>query len=346
MDDHRKTKAQLLEEIRALRERLAALEEGGPTTGPCQDEGHDGEGRYRRLLESVTDYIYTVRKNSDGSLTTVHGPECQRVTGYAPSEYEADPLLWIRMVPGEDREAVLLQARTLLGGTDAPSLEHRIVHKDGSVRWVRNTPVLRRDVLGGVTGYDGIITDITARKEAEEQIRRLSMHDALTGLPNREHYAVRMKQAMYRADRNMAKVAVLFVDLDDFKSVNDLYGHAAGDELLIAVGERLLRCVRKSDLVARLGGDEFVVMLADLADASDAAGVAAKIVRSLSRPFRMSGKSCRIGASVGISMYPDDCSAPCPDQATLDLLAMADAAMYEVKRAGRGGYRFHGHGTC
>ncbi len=341
MEDQCKTKAQLLEDIRLLRARLAALEEGGAGSSSEEENGHEAEDRYRRLLESVTDYIYTVRIKPDGSLSTVHGPECQRVTGYTPSEYEADPLLWINMVPEQDREAVLAQARTLLGGQEARPLEHRIVHKDGSERWVRNTPVLRRDVLGKVTGYDGIINDITERKQAEEQIRRLSMHDALTGLPNREHYAVRMKQAMYRADRNAAKVAVLFVDLDGFKAVNDLHGHAAGDELLIAVGERLLRCVRKSDLVARLGGDEFVVMLADLADASDAAGVAAKIVRSISRPFRVAGKPWRIGASVGISVYPDDCSGPCPDQAAMDLLAMADAAMYAVKRAGRGGYRFH-----
>ncbi len=325
-----------------MRDRLAVLEKDGPKSVFVLENGHDGESRYRRLLESVTDYIYTVRVEPDGAFSTVHGPECQRVTGYTPSEYEADPLLWINMVPEEDREAVLAQARELLGGRDVPPLEHRIVHKDGSVRWVRNTPVLRRDILGKVTGYDGIINDITARKEAEEQIRRLSMHDALTGLPNREHYTVRMKQAIYRADRNAAKVAVLFVDLDGFKKVNDLYGHAAGDEVLLAVGERLLRCVRKSDLVARIGGDEFVVMLADLADASDAAGVAEKIVRALSRPFRAAGEVCRIGASVGISVYPEDCPALSPEAAAFGLLAQADAAMYAVKRAGRGGYRFHG----
>jgi PAS domain S-box-containing protein len=131
----------------------------------------DSEKRYKRLLDSVTDYIYTVKVENGRSVSTKHGPSCVRVTGYTPDDLDHNPHLWYRMVHEEDRKAVLKQAAHVLAG-DAAALEHRIIHKDGSVRWVRHTPVLRRDEQGRVIGYDGLISDITERKQAEEALRR------------------------------------------------------------------------------------------------------------------------------------------------------------------------------
>ncbi len=131
----------------------------------------DSEKRYKRLLDSVTDYIYTVKVEHGRSVSTKHGPSCVGVTGYAADDLDHDHHLWYRMVHEEDRKAVLKQASRVLAG-DPVALEHRIIHKDGSVRWVRHTPVLRRDEQGRVTGYDGLISDITERKVAEEALRR------------------------------------------------------------------------------------------------------------------------------------------------------------------------------
>jgi PAS domain S-box-containing protein len=131
----------------------------------------DSEKRYKRLLGSVTDYIYTVKVENGRGVSTTHGPGCAQVTGYTPDDLERDPHLWHRMTHEEDRMAVLKQAARVLAG-DPVTLEHRIIHKDGSVRWVRHTPVLRRDEQEQVIGYDGLISDITERKQAEEALRR------------------------------------------------------------------------------------------------------------------------------------------------------------------------------
>jgi PAS domain S-box-containing protein len=131
----------------------------------------DSEKRYKRLLDSVTDYIYTVKVENGHGVSTTHGPSCVRVTGYTPDELDHNPQLWYRMVHEEDRKAVLKQSSHVLAG-DPVALEHRIIHKDGSVRWVRHTPVLRRDEQERLIGYDGLISDITERKEAEEALRR------------------------------------------------------------------------------------------------------------------------------------------------------------------------------
>ncbi|HEX9023417.1 MAG TPA: ATP-binding protein, partial [Geobacteraceae bacterium] len=138
----------------------------------------ESEARYRRLLESVTDYIYTVQVDKDKRMASTHGPGCLAVTGYAPEEFAADELLWYRMVHEEDRPAVLEQAGKVTSG-DAVSIEHRIVHKDGSIRWVRNTPALRRDPRGRVVAYDCLITDITERKNLENQLRQAQKIEAI-----------------------------------------------------------------------------------------------------------------------------------------------------------------------
>jgi len=139
--------------------------------GPALDALRASEERYRRLLSSVTDYVYTVTVQSGQPTGTIHGPGCVAVTGYTPEEYASDPLLWHRMVHAADKQAVTAQAARLLAGGQAEALEHRIIHRDGTVRWVRNTPVPRFDVGGQVVAYDGLIADITARKLAELALR-------------------------------------------------------------------------------------------------------------------------------------------------------------------------------
>ena len=332
MDAGLRSRETLLAEVEALRRRIAALKEQCGQWRMTELALRQSEERYRRLLESVTDYVYTVVVRDGVAVSTSHGPNCLAVTGYTAEEYQQNPLLWLTMVPDEDRSLVLSHARSILSGNDVAPMEHRIVHKDGSIRFVRNTTVVHRDASGTVIGYDGIINDITERKRTEELITRLSLHDGLTGLPNRALYMDRLRQALAVASRDGEKVAVYFIDLDFFKEVNDAYGHEVGDAVLTVVARRLTDSVRRTDTVARLGGDEFVALTPAIGDAQNAATIAGMMVASMREPFEVGGHTCLLGASVGVALFPDDA-----DRAE-ELLRLADAAMYAVKKSGRNGW--------
>ena len=210
-------------------------------------------------------------------------------------------------------------------------------------RWRGEAPGLRHDGLtfpqeisltatsdGGMVS---IVRDITERTYAEEQIKHLAYHDALTGLPNRLLFKDRLTVAISHAQRDRAKLAVLFLDLDRFKVINDSLGHNIGDQLLQAVSARVQSCVRESDTVARLGGDEFTVLLPHLPHAEDAALVAQKIIDAVRYPFQIEGREFFMTTSIGISLYPDDGF----DAETL--IRNADTAMYQAKEQGRDNYQ-------
>ena len=192
-----------------------------------------------------------------------------------------------------------------------------------------------RDEHGTLVNYIGIFTDISERKAVEAKIEYLAHHDSLTGLPNRLLLKDRMEHAIVHADRSGRKVALLFVDLDRFKAVNDSYGHPVGDALLRQAAQRLQDCVRESDTISRHGGDEFLVVLSDLMDARMPAQVAAKIMTSLGQPFLIEGHEASVSGSIGIALYPDD------GDGFDDLLKKADTAMYHAKESGRNAFRFH-----
>uniref|UniRef100_I2PYA1 PAS domain S-box/diguanylate cyclase (GGDEF) domain-containing protein n=1 Tax=Desulfovibrio sp. U5L TaxID=596152 RepID=I2PYA1_9BACT len=332
MDADSRSRKKLAAEMAVLSRRVAELEEQHRECLETEQALRQSEERYRRLLESVTDYVYTVTVRDGVAVATSHGPNCVAVTGYTAEEYEHNPFLWLAMVPDEDREAVLAHARRVLCGEAAP-LEHRIVHKDGSIRYVRNTPVVHRDAAGALVAYDGIINDITERRRAEELITRMSLHDGLTGLPNRALYMDRLRQTLSLAERQGERVAVYFIDLDRFKGVNDDYGHEAGDKVLAEAARRLVACVRRSDTVARIGGDEFVALTPGVGDAANAEAIAGKMVASMREPFTVLGHTCQLGASVGLALFPEDAGRGGV------LLRLADAAMYAVKKAGGDGWR-------
>jgi len=192
-----------------------------------------------------------------------------------------------------------------------------------------------RNPDGGVTNYVAVISDITSRKQVEERLSYAANHDPLTRLPNRTLFHERLSRALARAQRNQDVVALLFIDLDHFKQVNDTQGHLAGDMLLQQVAERLSSSIRLGDTVARLAGDEFTVLLEEIQDPRDAAIVAHKIVRMLGEPFDLNGATASISSSVGVAVYPADAG----DAETL--IKLADAAMYRAKHLGRNGCQFH-----
>jgi len=197
-----------------------------------------------------------------------------------------------------------------------------------------NISVVRNE-QGELTNYVAVFSDITSRKQDEERLSYQANHDPLTRLPNRTLFQERLSRALTRAHRNQSIVALLFIDLDFFKQVNDTLGHLAGDFLLQQVAERLTSCVRQGDTVARLAGDEFTVILEDISEPRDGAVVAHKILSLLAEPFDLQGREARISSSIGVALYPSDGG----DAQTL--IKLADAAMYRAKHQGRNACRFH-----
>lgn len=206
--------------------------------------------------------------------------------------------------------------------------------KDGSLypQWLAITTVA--DGRGGVANYIGMFTDISERKAVEEHIRQLAMHDPLTGLPNRHLLRARFELALATASRNGEYLALLYVDLDNFKGINDTLGHQAGDLVLLEVSRRLQGLFRSSDTVSRLGGDEFLVVLNAVNRTSDPASAAEKVLESLSHGIAVCGREPAVTPSIGIAVYPLDGT----DLETL--IRNADLAMYRAKRQGKNGYSF------
>jgi diguanylate cyclase (GGDEF)-like protein len=191
------------------------------------------------------------------------------------------------------------------------------------------------NVIGGFQAHF-LWTLLTRLKQTNEQITRLAHHDPLTGLPNRILFYDRLNQAIARARRDKEQLAVLFLDLDGFKPVNDMYGHDVGDALLCEAARRIVACVRESDTVARMGGDEFTVILGNIQSPDSNDRVLNNIIESVSRPFLLNGKSCSVTVSVGIAIYPEH------GETAERLVKMSDAAMYLAKQGGKNCYRFVG----
>jgi diguanylate cyclase (GGDEF)-like protein len=213
--------------------------------------------------------------------------------------------------------------------------EYRVTGRGGGTRWIaaRGQPVF--DPAGHVHRIIGVSQDVTERKRSEDEARFLAHHDTLTGLPNRRLLDDRLRQAVYLAQRHDSKVAVMLLDLDGFKEVNDTLGHRAGDAVLREVAQRLMGCMRKSDTLARQGGDEFVIVIPDLNLETDCQTIAEKVLRALEPEFRVDGTGFRIGASIGVSLYPTDAGD------SESLLRNADIAMYRAKNLGGNNYRFY-----
>jgi diguanylate cyclase (GGDEF)-like protein len=240
--------------------------------------------------------------------------------------------------PGDGEPCAVHDA---LSAGAAVAFERRQLREDGDARTFSVSAAPVPLLGGGETGVVAFAHDVTELKRAnlelldkERRLDHLAHHDSLTGLPNRLLFHDRFRQAIARVRRAQQPLALLFLDLDRFKNVNDAHGHDTGDELLAAVGRRLQECVRDSDTVARLGGDEFALLLDGPRDAAAAAIVARKVLRALGQPFSAGRHEIFVGASIGISLYPDDGGS------AADLLKHADAAMYLAKERGRGNYQF------
>jgi diguanylate cyclase (GGDEF)-like protein/PAS domain S-box-containing protein len=272
--------------------------------------------------------------------------EIESITGYPAAEFIGSSVrTFASVIHPDDRELVEHGVGEAIERRDAFVIEYRVVHADGSVRWVYERGRGIFDEAGEVQFLDGVIFDVTARKQAEDRLAYLAYHDALTDLPNRTLFEEHLATAIAAADRDGGSAAVLYVDLDDFKLINDSFGHTVGDELLKEVARRLRRVTRAGDVVARQGGDEFLILVAGRGDARTprslahahmraATGrIAEKMRDALLEPVMLGDIELVVTASIGASVYPDDA---CTAEA---LMKHADVALYAAKDAGRDGFQ-------
>ena len=297
------------------------------------------EARYRTLVEQLPLAIY-VNDLDDAATPLYRSPATETITGRAPEEWTANPALLAQIVHPDDRERVLAELAAAAADGAPLSTEYRIVRADGSIVWVLDESAVVHDGEAGRPRRQGYLLDMTAHRSVEEQLAHVAEHDPLTGLPNWAMFQQRVREAVDRAEKAGRGAAVLLVDLDDFKLVNDSFGHAAGDALVVEAARRLVGAVEDASAVSRLGGDEFAILLADLDPGRGGGGtglaadaMADRVRAALRAPAEIAGTEIYCPASVGISLYPEDAADPA------ELLKRADTALFQAKAAGRDGQR-------
>jgi diguanylate cyclase (GGDEF)-like protein/PAS domain S-box-containing protein len=304
---------------------------------------YEAEAKYRALVEQIPAVVYLdpVDENSDSIYVS---PQVVQLLGVSQDEWLTDPYCWRRHVHPDDLDRVWDEYLESYNDHTTLNHEYRMLHEDGTVRWVLEQAYPITDEDGRPWLIQGVIFDITERKAIEDQVAFLAYHDKLTDLPNRTLFEEMLEASIARARRHDLGVAVLFLDLDNFKLVNDSLGHHAGDILLQQLADRLRVCTRETDLVARQGGDEFLLLLPDLergvvgpnseADTAmlTAESVAARVRQAMAAPFDLEGTEFYASASIGISLFPQDAL----DASTL--MKNADSAMYRSKKVEPGGY--------
>lgn len=283
---------------------------------------NESEAKFRAFVENANDIIYSL--SLDGLLTYV-SPNWTEILGHPISDVIGHHFK--QFVHPDDVPAChrLLQqirhSRQKHGG-----IEYRIKHFNGHWCWHRSNTAPLLDHNGEVDSFTGIARDITEHKLMMQHMLHMAHHDTLTGLPNRASFTEHLNQAIVLSEREKQALAVLFLDLDKFKPVNDQHGHAIGDLLLQQVANRIRQCLRGADIVGRIGGDEFVILLQNIHHIANAQQTAEKICECLSLPYEVDGKILHIGVSIGIALYPLHGSN------AMQLVRYADGAMYEAKK--------------
>ena len=282
----------------------------------------DSEERMRKFVAATSEGIAF---HKDTRITDINDA-LTRMIGYTRSE--AVGRLTLEFVPIAWHQTVL---DYIAAGREDP-YEAAVIHKDG--REIPVEMVAKTMPFGDDTCRLVVVRDITARKDAQARIEFMALHDPLTQLPNRAYLTERLNSVLAQSRRRSGQTAILFIDLDNFKTINDSLGHSVGDAVLVEIAGRIRAAVRDADVVSRLGGDEFLVVLSDISCSEDAARVAAKLIDAISSVARVGGHPLSVSPSIGISVFPAD-----GDTAD-DLIRHADAAMYHAKESGRSNYQF------
>jgi diguanylate cyclase (GGDEF)-like protein/PAS domain S-box-containing protein len=291
---------------------------------------HDALGRALEEIASHMENTPLAVVEFDAELRIKRwSPQARAIFGWSFEEARGRTAVELDFIHPDSLESVREQTRGLIEGRERRSrVLCRNLTSDGVAIWCEWYSSAFYDEAGRLASILALAQDVTARVESEEQLKQAAVHDALTGLPNRNSLAARLEHAILRVNRSGDRLALLFIDLDRFKKVNDTLGHAAGDEVLRQAAARIRACVREVDSVARLGGDEFVVLL-ETDVRPDTPGIIGERIRAaFGSPFEYRGAEVNCGASVGVSLYPDHARDPA------SLLESADEAMYRVKHSG------------
>ena len=297
------------------------------------------QDRHDKIAAVVPGCIYQIRRGPEGAMSLPYASAgFIKLFGFPASEVEADVSPILESVHPDDLDSFVRSADESARDLSPWQSEFRIRLADGSLRWLFGNSIPEREPDGS-TLWNGFITDVTGRKQAEARIHELAFFDPLTKLPNRRLLLDRLGQVLATSRRNGAHGAVLFIDLDDFKRLNDTRGHAVGDQLLVQVAARLSACSRAADTVSRLGGDEFVMLVPDLDKERCAAersvgAIASKIVFETGKTFWLAGEAFRITPSIGVTLFQGTTAS------ADELMKSADVAMYEAKSDGRNAFRF------
>jgi len=335
--ERKRIEEELLRSHGELTRRESMLEESLGKMQRVTLELQEAQARYERLVQATNGFVYSVALDQGKVVATQNYPGCELVTGYTAEEYIQDVDLWRRMIHPDDVEKVIKQIKDLTEGKPAVVVEHRIVHQDGKLRWLRNTSVARRNKHGVLDGYEGLITDITAFKQAEEdrealteQLRELALRDTLTGLMNRRGFEDELNRLWNLALRHPFPMGMLVIDIDRFKTLNDSYGHLVGDQVLAECARLVLGSVRESDVVCRFGGDEMTVVL-PWSEADETRLVAQRILLAVQKHiFCIEKHEFQVTASIGAASL-----TPTMEFSSSYFLARADKALYWAKQSGR-----------
>lgn len=285
----------------------------------------------RSIAEHTPDIIYRYSLRPIPKLDYLN-PATTALLGYTPEDYYADPWLVFRTLHPDDWLHVSKAMASITGSQAVPSPQNftlRLVCKDGNILWTEHHVCLQTNRTGVITAVEGIARDVTEPHRHREELEHNALHDMLTGLPNRRLFLEHLTHALTRLRRRPSWVALLFLDLDGFKTVNDTLGHAAGDRLLTDTANRLQSVVRPDDTVARIGGDEFTVLMEGIEGPEDARYAAERLRRALTSSFEAAGEECTTTVSIGIALTTD------PEDSPEELLRKADLAMYDAKQRGR-----------
>lgn len=290
------------------------------------------EERYRSIFENAIEGIY--QTTPDGRYLNFN-PALARIYGFESADALRQGITDIEhqlyVEPGKRAEFMALMEATGV----VRNFEAQVYRNDGDIIWIAENARAVRDAEGRLLFYEGTVEDITERKHYEQRIAYQATHDSLTGLPNRAMLNDRLQQCMHFAERYGGKVALAFIDLDEFKLINDGMGHDFGDRLLVVMAQRLAEGMRKSDTLVRLGGDEFVMLLGSVQKVEDIVHSMRRVLASVAEPCSIDGREFIVSCSIGIALYPDDGRDP------TTLLKHADTAMYKAKHSGRNNFQFY-----
>ncbi|PIP02463.1 MAG: GGDEF domain-containing protein [Zetaproteobacteria bacterium CG12_big_fil_rev_8_21_14_0_65_54_13] len=287
---------------------------------------------YRTLVEQIPAITYIA--TLDRSRILFVSPQVEDILGYRQDDFLANQQIWSQQIHPDDRERVLNEVRQSLKDNIPFHAEYRICSKDGRDIWVKDAAATVRDHDHDLY-LQGVVYDISERKVYEKKLMMMAHFDHLTGLANRALFHDRLGQIIAQSKRHDKKFAVLYLDLDGFKAVNDQLGHQAGDDLLVKAGHRLQAQVREVDTVARMGGDEFTIILEDIHSHATVELVANKLVEAIAAPYEHIGPELSVSMSMGIAIYPDDSTS------AEILVTAADNAMYRAKQSGKNRHCFH-----